>query len=86
MNRHTHLICLLTLTALPLAGTASAIPPGDAGGAEVTRDAEAASWVGRYCTATRCAGVPQKPLSTAACFGVAAVAAGWVSRRRTSAS
>lgn len=39
-------------------------------------------WIGRYCTPAGCAGAASNPWSTAIGFGAAAIAAGWLGRRR----
>jgi len=42
----------------------------------------AAHWRGRFCTPFGCTGAPSNPWSVAAGFGAAALAAGWLGRRR----
>jgi hypothetical protein len=46
---------------------------------------DAVSMRGRFCTFTSCAGRPAQPWSTALGFAAAAVASGWIGRRRTRA-
>ena len=60
-----------TLTVVCV-GAAAALAAGPA-------QAEA---VGRFCTFATCAGSTQPPWSAAIGFGAAALAAGWIARRR----
>jgi hypothetical protein len=63
---------------LPQTATAATPQSADPG--------EAASLRGRFCSFTRCTGAPAQPWSTALGFAAAAVAIGWIGRRRTPTS
>jgi hypothetical protein len=43
---------------------------------------DVSEWAGRYCTPTGCAGAPSSPVAQAASFGAAALAIGFLARRR----
>ena len=47
---------------------------------------DAASMHGRYSTLTRCTGAPAQPWSSVPGFAAAAIASGWIGRRRTPTS
>jgi hypothetical protein len=66
-----------------LALAAAALGAGPASASDATDDGVAA-WVGRYCTPAGCRGSLESAIGNAAGFGAAALAAGFVARRRAS--
>jgi len=69
-------LALLIASALLAAPRAHAVTPAAAAEPNV------ASWVGRYCTPTGCAGAPSSPVAQAAGFGAASLAIIFLARRR----
>ena len=68
----------LWIALLPQTAAAETPQSADAG--------DSASMSGRFCSPTRCSGAPAHPGSSALGFAAAAVASGWIGRRRTPAS
>ena len=65
-----------------LAAVAIAPMSAEAATPAAAAEHDVSEWAGRYCTPTGCAGAPSSPVAQAASFGAAALAIGFLARRR----